>query len=97
MLDFVLVFTLTRALDKGPLVASVLGTKSRIQQHVLAVFGWVLHRAAVRSLHTLPFACVSGVSAPTAVRLFQTLAARPKTRAVLGWKGGKNKNYDVKG
>lgn len=83
MLDFMLVCVLTRALDKGPFVASVLGAETRIQQHVLAVFGWVLHRAAVRALHTLPFACISRVSAPPAVGLLQTLATRPKAGAVL--------------
>lgn len=84
--DCLTVRVLTRTLDKGPLKASLFRTEPRLQHHVLTVSGGTLHRSAIRTLHALPSAGVTWVSTPSAVRLFQTQAARTQTRAILSCK-----------
>lgn len=72
-----------RTLDEGPLKASLFWTEPRLQHHVLTVSGGALHGSAIRTLHALPSAGVTGVSTPSTVRLFQTQAACTQTRAIL--------------
>ena len=82
---------LTGAADEGPLVALISGAHRRLQAHVLvlgllALLGWSLHGPPVGPLHAEASSCAAGVPTPAALRLLQTLATRPQTGAVLGWR-----------
>lgn len=72
-----------RALDEGPLKAPVFWAEPCLQHHVLAVFGGALHGSAIRTLHALSSASVTGVPTPAAIRLLQTQTTCTQTRAVL--------------
>lgn len=82
---------LTRALDEAPLKAPVFWAEPCLQHHVLAVFGGALHGSAIRTLHALSSASVTGVPTPAAIRLLQTQTTCTQTRAVLSCNDRKKK------
>lgn len=84
-------------MDEGPVVLGLAGAHAGVEGRLGAGrqtrqggrgrYGG-LERPAVRALYTLTFSCVTGVGAPAAARLFQTLTACSVTGAVL--RCGKN-------
>lgn len=82
----------TWAVNKGPIVFGFAGTHAGVESR-LGTGGktgqggrrWDrgLKRSSVGTLNALAFACVTGVSAPTAARLVQALSTGSVARAVF--------------
>lgn len=81
-------------MDEGPLEAFVFGADARVQDHVwglhlLSLLRRSLQRPTVRALRAETLPRAAGVSAPSALRLLQTLGTCSQAGAVLGWRRGK--------